>query len=202
MKFRLFALVSALAVPHVASAMDAAAERQRMAAERRQADARFVQEEKACRANFAVMDCVAEARARQRETLAAIRRQELTLNEMERKRKAADKLREIDERHSPARQQEEARQRAIAVEEQKRREAEHAEKVARRQAELAAAPNTAASADRKPRRATPDVPQAKAQANRLAYEKRLAEAEAHRAKAAQRAAQKKKPAASGLPVPP
>jgi colicin import membrane protein len=188
-----------LAIPLAGHALDEKAERARIAGERRQADMRFAEEEKACRAKFAVTDCVADAKARQRQVLATLRREEITLNEMERKRKAAEKLRDMEERQSPERLAADAKERAEALQERGKREAALAERAAKRQVDTA---KPASSAPRVVKRVTPDVSPSKAEANRREHARRMAEAEAHRAKAAQRIAQKKKPAASGLPVPP
>jgi colicin import membrane protein len=73
-------------------------ERARIQADRTQAQTRFTREESACYQKFAVNDCINEARARRRETLADLRRQELSLAETDRKRAGADQIRRIEEK--------------------------------------------------------------------------------------------------------
>lgn len=184
-----------------AQGLDVAAERARIDAERRAADARFTAQERACRARFAVNDCTAEARARHRVAVGALRRQEIALNDMERRRKAAEKLRELEERRSPEAVRQEARERTEAVRERKAREARQADKAGRREAKAPRAPlppRRTASATPKPPVLTP----AEAEANRRAYEERVKEAEDHRAKVKKRLAERKKPAAAPLPAAP
>ena len=86
-----------------ASASDAAfrdelaRERARIRQEREAAERRFAEREKACQLRFAVNDCVHEARQQRRDVLADLRRQDILLNDAERKRKAAEALRKLDE---------------------------------------------------------------------------------------------------------
>ena len=87
-------------------------ERSRIAAERRAADSRYADAEAACYARFAVNDCVNAAKAARRETLADLRRQEVSLNDDERRRKGAAQRQRLDERSSAENQQRAARQRA------------------------------------------------------------------------------------------
>jgi colicin import membrane protein len=93
-------LLLALLLPLAAAAQDDedAKQRARIAAERTQAEAVFQAQEKACYGRFAVDDCLNAAKAQRRNVLADLRRQELSLNEALRKRKAADHLRSIEER--------------------------------------------------------------------------------------------------------
>ncbi|MBA2675030.1 hypothetical protein, partial [Ramlibacter sp.] len=111
---------------------DVAGERARISGERKQVEERFASEEKACRAKFAVTDCLNDAKARRRDAVGELRRQELTLNEADRKRKAAERLREIDQKQSAAQQQRQADKRAESVKDQQQREARAAEKAAKR----------------------------------------------------------------------
>jgi hypothetical protein len=186
-------LLLLLALPLVAQAVDEAAERARIAAERKQADERFAADEKACWRRFAVNDCIAEAKGRQRATLGGLRRQEIHLNDIERKRRAAERQGQIDERQSPENQEREAQQ----------REARAAEKVVRRRQKEAEAQAAAEAAQRpKQPRSGPTIPASEAAANRRDFEKRLADAHERKVKAAQRQAERKKPPAQPLPVPP
>ena len=56
------------------------AERARITAERSRADAAFTAQEKVCYGKFAVNDCIDTARAKRREAMAELRRQEIALN--------------------------------------------------------------------------------------------------------------------------
>ncbi|HSV35974.1 MAG TPA: hypothetical protein VLI46_10485 [Ramlibacter sp.] len=74
------------------------AERARIGAERVRADAAFRAEEKVCYTRFAVNDCLKAAQSRKREVLADLRRQEVALNDAERRRKAGERLRASEEK--------------------------------------------------------------------------------------------------------
>ena len=83
-----FLLAAGLALPAAAQNQQAeeAAERARIASERTHIEAEFEQANKACYQKFAVNDCIADARAKRRELLADLRRQELVLNDADRRR--------------------------------------------------------------------------------------------------------------------
>ncbi len=168
----------------------------RSVAERDKADATYLQEEKACYGKFAVNDCLKAAKAKRRETHAALRRHEVSLNDAERRRKAAERLREIDERAAeptpaPARsvQPQAARAAASAAKDDSRQEqaAGRTQRGQEKQAERAAEKNEKISA---------------APINRQRHEMRLQEAAERRAKLEKRLADRKKPAAQPLPVQP
>lgn len=198
------------------AAQDDAAERARIQSERAGIEERYTQEQRACRARFAVTDCLLAARRERGAKLAELRRQELVLNEAERRRRAAERQQDLDERTSVRRLEEAEQKRRQAVQEQKDREARFAEKTRRRaedDAQRAAqgprVPGTPSGAPgpqgrprgpaeaRKQHGPTPE----EAASNRAAYEARLADAEAHKAQLRDRIAKRKKPAASDLPVP-
>jgi colicin import membrane protein len=189
-------------------------ERERIDAERKAADARFAERRKECNARFAVTDCLRKAERERSATLGDLRRQERVLNDAERKRRGAERLRDQAERNSPERQRDEQERRAKAVEEQKGREAQAAEKAQKRaeqQAERASAPRRAKShsgasgPQGKPREARapkgPTITAEEAAKNRAVHDKRVQEAEAHKAEVQARVAKRAKPAASSLPVP-
>jgi hypothetical protein len=198
-----------------AQAVDDQAERARIQAERTAAEQRFAGEDKACRARFAVTGCVNKARRQLNAALADLRRQELVLNEAERKRQAAQRQQELDERAAPERQQEAAERRAKALQEQQARESRFNEKAARRAAEQQEhaahprppkAPNGPPAPQGTPRGVrnlnTPQPDASQAARNRAKYEARLREAEEHRKAVQERAARRSKPPASALPAPP
>ena len=100
------------------------AERARIGAERAQAEARFSAQEAACYKHFGVNDCLKAARTERRELLSGLRRQELSLNEAERKRKSAGRLRAPDEVETQTRQEQAATRRDAALARQAQKEAQ------------------------------------------------------------------------------
>jgi colicin import membrane protein len=180
---------------------EVAAERSRIAAVRAEAQARYAAEEKACYVRFAVTDCVNEARARRRDALAVVRQQELALNDAERRRRTAQRLRELEER-AAERRQHEAQQRAKAPAEHKERqerESRAADKAAERQAREAAPPRQPAPVQRP---AGPAVSPAEAARNAADHNERVQEAQARKERVLKRAAERDKPSVKPLPVPP
>ena len=67
-------------------------ERSRIDAERLNARVEFDQQAKACYAKFAVFDCIAQARGKQRVQLDALRREEVVLNQAAREQKVQAQL--------------------------------------------------------------------------------------------------------------
>ncbi len=76
--------------------LDVSAERQRVAAERSGHEAAYQQAERRCYSQFAVSDCLRDARKDRRLVMDELRRQELLLNDMERKTKALEALKRIE----------------------------------------------------------------------------------------------------------
>jgi hypothetical protein len=74
------------------------AERGRISVERALHESTFLQMERTCYARFAVFDCLLQARKDRRAALDPLRRQELILNEMERKFKALSAIHRIQEK--------------------------------------------------------------------------------------------------------
>lgn len=103
----LFTAACALAQPG-GDETQAGVERARLSRERARIEAEYQSQERACYARFAVSDCVGKANARRRQGLADLRRQEVALNDMERKRKAMERHRAVQER-------EEEKERATAA---------------------------------------------------------------------------------------
>ncbi len=191
------------------------AERERIKAERATLDARFAAEEKACRARFAVTDCVQKAQRERNAALAELRRQERVLNDAERKRRAAERQQELDERSSPEKRARDEERRRQAVGEQQEREARAAEKAQKkaedearkavkgpRAAKVPAGPQGPQGSARSPQAPKSHGPSAEEAArNRAAYEARIRAAEEHNAQLRERNAKRKKPAAPDLPIP-
>jgi hypothetical protein len=216
MKHRfLLALAFAAAAVHAQTVPDEAAERDRLARERQVAEAKYKEAQKSCRAKFAVTDCLDKARREYQQVVGGIKRQEHVLNDVERKRRAAEAQRQIDEKNSPEAQQAAAEKRARALSEQQQREAQAAEKAARRAADEAKkeqrgprekAPHGASGPQgsaREPALPKAHGPSAEEQAkNRAEYEQRIAEAEKHKAEIAARNAARTKAPSADLPPPP
>lgn len=113
-----------------------ARERERIEQERRQQDARFAAEEAACYQRFAVNDCLREVRARRRAVFEDLRRQDIALNDAERRSRSAEQLRRTEDKMSPRVQQEDADRRGNAQQEQQNRnDRAEAKRAARTQAD-------------------------------------------------------------------
>lgn len=190
-----------------------AAERKRIAMERSQAEAAFAVEEKACYGRFAVNDCIDEARARRRGLLSGLRKQEIVLDDAERKQKSQERLREIEQRSSPENERAAAERRARAVADQQEREAESAEKAAKRATSTGGSTPLAGNApSAQPRRKMQvGKPEKKEQtearnidaaAKARAHRERTDEAQARKDRIEKREAQRTKPASKPLPTPP
>lgn len=115
-------------------AMSPQAERGRIQAERDRVEARFAKEQVACYQKFAVNDCVGGARLVRREALADLRRQEVSLNAAQAKRRGAEQLSRIEEKSSPQAELDAANRRAAALEAQQARQAGAEDKAAARSA--------------------------------------------------------------------
>lgn len=102
--------------------LDVESERSRIQAERAREEARYQAEEAACNARFAVTDCIRQVRVHRREALDKLRRQELVLNDAERKRKALEQIERSKEKSSAQRMEEEAARRVEARAAQQERE--------------------------------------------------------------------------------
>jgi hypothetical protein len=75
-------------------------EKQRIRLFRSQEEARFAAEEVQCYQRFAVNDCLTQVRRARRDVLADLRRQEMSINDAQRKRRAAQQLLRADEKQS------------------------------------------------------------------------------------------------------
>jgi colicin import membrane protein len=91
------------------------AERTRISAERNRLEAGFLAEDAACYDRFAVNSCLGKVNDRRREAMADLRRQELSLNDEERRIKGAEQIRKTEEKSSAEKQQEAADRRAKAL---------------------------------------------------------------------------------------
>lgn len=199
--FAAFAFGCSVLMAHAQDDATVETERARLKEAREKVEASYKVEEKACYGKFAVNDCLAKARAKRREALGDLRRQEIALNDAERKRKAAERQHSIEERN--AQRPREAASAPQAVE----RELRASERAASRAAEAASAPARAAEREKQVRERQAQVKAAAEQRaqdaakNVREREKRLAEARERGERVKQRQAERKKPAASSLPDP-
>jgi colicin import membrane protein len=90
------------------------AERARIEADRAREKTRIEKEEADCYQRFAVNDCLRDVHARRRAVMEELRRQEIILNDADRKRRAQEQTREIDEKSTARTQSDEAQKRQAA----------------------------------------------------------------------------------------
>ena len=127
MKFSLLLLCALAVSPALAQpaaevpAAGRETEKARIAAERTRLEAGFKAEEAACYRRFLVNSCLEEIRPRRSEAMAELRRQEISINEADRKAKGADQIQKIEEKSSGERQQQRADQEQKALQETARR---------------------------------------------------------------------------------
>ena len=197
------------------------AERARIGKERAALNQSLEQQRQACYQKLAVTPCLNDARDQHNEKIRDLKRQEVTLNDMQRKAAAADRVRAIDQRNSPEAQLKRAQDRGKAMQDASKREDSRTERLASReakQAETANSPKTTIepksegalpAPQGKPREqakakvapAQRPGESAKMEKNRQQAAQREKEAAERRAKVAEREAKRKKPPAAGLPMP-
>lgn len=177
-----------------------AAQKATIATERSDAEAAFLAQEKVCYGKFAVNDCVNAARVKRREALADLRRREISLNDAERRRRAAERLRDIDRRNPSEAQPNPAGQ----GDRQTRASTKGVEGAARAASAPAQALQRAERAEREKssKEAARAQKAGEAETHRHLQQVKLEEAQERRAKLEKRLAERKKPAAQPLPVPP
>lgn len=181
-----------------AGGLDLRAEQARLRDERAAAQARRSQEEAICKTRFAVTDCLDRTRRYWQPVLADLRRQEIALNELDRKQRSAEQQRKLDDKTSPEALEEQARRRTEALADHEARLARAAQKASDASTPGGKARDPSSAAERGGTALTPE----QAAANAQAYEQRLQEAQAKRERRVKRQAERTKPAASALPAPP
>ena len=200
--------VFAAASPAWAQGDASGPERARIAAERKQADVRLASEEAACYKIFAVNDCLAAARAQRRERLSDLRRQELSLNDAERRRRSAERMRSTEERNAAQKQEDSAAQRAEAVARQQERKEALDKRGAERAQVQASAPARADRTARQARQREVSSRTARAQRSHNAEQElrrsqeREQQAQERRERVAKRLGEAAKAGIKPLPVPP
>lgn len=96
-------------------------QRAAISAERSRLEADFLTEEAACYKKFAVNNCLGKVNARRREVMADFRRQEILLNDEQRRIKGEEQIRKTEEKSSPENRQQAAERRAKALEDYQER---------------------------------------------------------------------------------
>jgi hypothetical protein len=202
--------LAAAALPSFAQGEAATqAERARITAERDEANKRYTAEEVGCYRKFAVNDCLNAARSVRRERLSDLRRQEITLNDAERKRRASERIRSLEERSAEKKQEDSADKRAGSVQRFHEREADLARRAAGRAEPGASAAGAQPRSPKAPREAGAAAAKAPhaarvhdgAEALRR-HALRQQEARERRERVAKRQAEAAKPNVHPLPVPP
>lgn len=110
--------------------------------ERSRLEAGFATEDAACHKRFAVNNCLEKVDVKRRAAMAQLRRQEILLNDEERKNRAEAQRRKTEEKSSAESLQQAARQRAVAVDDYRLR----LERDKNRQQDRAASPSSQQSA--------------------------------------------------------
>ncbi len=181
-------------------------ERERINSERVVLEAKFDAEEAACYKKFAINYCLNAIKPRRREAMTALRQQEVALNDIKRKQKAAEQMRSTEEKSSPEVLQQAAERRAKAMEDVREREERSRkksdERINLKQNEALNAADTANKAKRSQERAQARADKQAAIAEEVQKyndkQKEVAERKASREK---RQREQTKPAAKPLPSP-
>jgi colicin import membrane protein len=180
--------------PASTGAEGARAERDRIQADRAREQLRYEKEESVCYQRFAVNNCLREVRVRRRATFEELRRQEIILNDADRKKRAAEQVRSTDEKAaSQAAAGQEAAQQRQAYEEKLERARQKKDDLSRNVREKGAqAPQAHASA--------PDAisPESREKA-RKAFEEKQLKAQERKAKRDKEQAEKAGPPPRPLP---
>ena len=185
---------------------DSDAQRAAIAAERGRLEAGFLNEDTACYKKFAVNNCLENVNAKRRAVMADLRRQEILLNDEQRKSKAEQQIRKRQEKLSSESLQQDNDRRTKAVEDFKGRQGRDQENVQQRNAAVA---NEAAVRDANAARLENHQKkiQARAQKQVIAVQKekkfkeRQMRAQERRAQHETDYAKRVKPASKPLPLP-
>ncbi len=181
-------------------------ERAKIMTERSRLEADFFAEDRACYQRFAVNACLAKVNTRRRQAMADLRRQEVLLNDEERKVSGIEQQRRTEEKSSPEKLEEGSQQRAKAAQDYQSRLSR--EKI--KQQERAATPAAEAAAhkanaekqmNQQKDNAMRADKQAAAAAEQAQYDARQKDAEARRAQYESDMRSRPKSSAKTLPLP-
>jgi colicin import membrane protein len=189
------------------------AERERINQERRRVSAEHSAAKVDCYQKFRVNDCLSQARTTHNSQQADLKRQEISLNDLQRKRRGAEQLRKVEAKTSPERQEEIAQQRGkgLAAEAtRQQRQSERAAPVAKAtkgpktvgKAPQASSSNAVEKQARQKSKAAESQDRIAAAARaKVQSEERQKDAAAHAASVQARQNKNKKPPAATLPMP-
>ena len=182
-------------------------ERLRISSERAAFEAGFNLEDSACYQKFLVNNCLDEVKIRRRDAMADLRRQEISINDQERKARGAEQVQKTEDKASPEKQQQEADRRAEAMRDFEARMAREKQKNTDRlklesneKSNLETAVARAKGAQNKEAGRT--VKQAAAAEELKKYNERLEKAKERQARIAKDKASQANPSANPLPAPP
>lgn len=130
MKKAITFLVCNLLIGGISAQPTVDAERQRIESERAAAQAGFDLQSNACYKKFWVNDCLDDVKAKRLEVISDLRRQEVSLNDQERKAKSAEQLQKLEEKASVANELNKQNERAEAVKKAQARTEREANKAA------------------------------------------------------------------------
>lgn len=175
-----------------------AVERNRIQAERMREEARYQTEAAACYARFAVSDCLRGLRVHRREVLETLRRQEILLNDADRRQKGLEQIGRITEKSSEQQQEEAVTRRLDARAAQKEREDRAAQKAADAIRFKSVSPSPGTSEKVREQGRSPD----ERTENQQQFQNKLKAAQEHRASLEKSNAEKIGPSAKPLPAAP
>jgi len=160
---------------------------------------RFDEQTANCYRRFAVNDCLRELKVRQRKAMEDLQRQEISINEQQRKRSGAEQLRRIDEKSSSEALKEAENRRNEAMRSHKERLQSQEQK----KADLIKAQDERSRtvSETKAMAISPHTPEARA-VERKAFEEKQRMAIEKQAKREREALEKKPSSVRTLPVPP
>lgn len=181
-------------------------ERQRINTERATLEAAFDAEEDACYKKFFVNRCLNAVKPRRRDAMADLKFREVALNEQERRQKAAEQVRQTEEKSSPEAERQAAERRATALEDTRAREERTRQKASDRidlkQNEAVNAAEAAGKDQGSKERAQARADKQAASAKEAQiYKDKQQEAQERKATREQRLREQTKPAAKSLPAP-
>ncbi len=189
------------------------AERDRINQERQRASAEHNAANVNCYQKFQVTDCLSQARSKHNAMQSDLKRQEISLNDLQRKRRGAEQLRKVEEKTSPDRLEEIAQRRGKALASDAQRQQRQTERGAP-VAKAIIEPKTAGKAPQA-RNAKPTEKQAGQKGKAVERQERISaaarakvqseernrDAAAHAASVQARQKTNKKPPAATLPIP-
>jgi len=183
------------------------AERLRISKERAVLEAGFNREDAACYQKFLVNNCLDEVKVRRQEAFTDLRRQEISIDDQERKAKGAEQLQKTDDKASLEKQQAEADRRAQAMRDSdarmERERQKNADRLKLESNEKSNLETAAAKAkDAQNKQAGRTAKQAAAAEEVKKYNERLEKAKERQARIAKDRASQSSPSASPLPAPP